>query len=355
MIVFLRIFFYIEIVGSSDLEVNLRILICQLRNHGDIIRCFPLIDAIKAIYKDAFIGFTCFPEMIETCALCNNIDVVIAQPRFKSVTDTQDETRVLDCSILEDAVAEARKYNFDLYIDLHGVFQSALFGAICGIRTRLGRSKETAKDGASLFYTVIAEVKDKELNRMERHFIITRKILKNVKPVYIQVKKKNCITIFPGSSKKGILKRWSTDRYIEIANKYRDKYYVRMVLGPEESDLVRYIRNRIDIDIVECNSWGKISKLISESGIVIGNDGEFVHLAVWKGIPSIMICGPLSPVVNGIWKYGIGQTISVPKHCICNYLWQGKCDYNHYCIDKITVADVIKAVSRVEIYLNERI
>lgn len=78
-----------------------------------------------------------------------------------------------------------------------------MFGAICGIRTRLGRSKETAKDGASLFYTVIAEVKDKELNRMERHFIITRKILKNVKPVYIQVKKKTVLQSFLGAAKKG--------------------------------------------------------------------------------------------------------------------------------------------------------
>ena len=292
--------------------------------------------------------------MVEVCALCTNIDIVIPQLRFKSVTDTQDETRVLDCSILEDAVITVKKYNFDLYIDLHGVFQSALFGAICGIKTRLGRSKETAKDGASLFYTKVVDIKEKEINKMERHFIIANKILKNVKPLCRKAEKKDYLTIFPGSSKKGILKRWSTDRYIELARKYKNKYNVRMALGPEEYNLVKYIRNRLDVSVVECNSWKEISKLVSDSGIVVGNDGAFVHLAVWKGIPSVMICGPLSPIVNGIWRYGIGQTIFVPKHCICNNLWQGKCNYNHYCLNQITVTDAVQAIGELEIYLNER-
>lgn len=67
----------------------MRILLCQLRNHGDIIRVFPLIDAIKAHFSKCYIGFTCFPEMVETCKISKNIDIVIEQPRFLPVTETQ--------------------------------------------------------------------------------------------------------------------------------------------------------------------------------------------------------------------------------------------------------------------------
>ena len=71
----------------------MRILFCQLRNHGDIIRTFPLIDAIKSIHPDWYIGFTCFMEMVNTCKLSSNIDVMLPQPRFLPVTDTQGGTR----------------------------------------------------------------------------------------------------------------------------------------------------------------------------------------------------------------------------------------------------------------------
>ena len=67
----------------------MKILFCQLRNHGDIIRIFPLIDAIKKQYPNWFIGFTCFKEMVELCKLNTNIDIIIPQPRLKPVIDTQ--------------------------------------------------------------------------------------------------------------------------------------------------------------------------------------------------------------------------------------------------------------------------
>ena len=117
----------------------MRILFCQLRNHGDIIRTFPLIDAIKSIHPDWYIGFTCFMEMVNTCKLSSNIDVILPQPRFLPVTDTQGGTRILDCSIFQECVEKVKGEHFDIYVDLHGVFQSAMFGAMCNISTRLGK------------------------------------------------------------------------------------------------------------------------------------------------------------------------------------------------------------------------
>ena len=57
----------------------MKILFCQLRNHGDIIRTFPLMDAIKSFHPEWEIGYTCFPEMMDTCRLCNSIDDIIPQ------------------------------------------------------------------------------------------------------------------------------------------------------------------------------------------------------------------------------------------------------------------------------------
>ena len=59
-----------------------------------------------------------------------------------------------------------------------------------------------------------------------------------------------------------------------------------------------------------------------------------------------MICGPLSPIVNGVWKYGVGDTVYYAERCHCVGLWQGICRNHHKCLDKITVDEVMAKVIR---------
>lgn len=323
----------------------MRILFCQLRNHGDIIRTFPLIDAIKMSHPDWFIGFTCYKEMVETCLLSENIDIVISQPRFSPVTDTQGGTRILDCTVFTEAVGKVKQQDFDLYVDLHGVFQSAVFGAMCNIRHRLGRSKETAKDGVVLFYTDICEIKDRENNRMERHFKVFNELFPEVKPMIKKTDYINdTITIFPGSSKMGMLKRWEIEYYAKVANDFCKEHRVKFVLGPEDIDIGDYLSKNTDCEILILNSWKKIFNEIIDSRVVIGNDSAYIHMAVWKSIPSIMICGPTSAIINGIWKYGPGKAVVSKNECKCPDVWKGNCNNDHKCMKNVTVIDVELAV-----------
>lgn len=324
----------------------MRILICQLRNHGDIIRTFPLIDAIKDIHPDWYIGFTCFPEMSETCKLCNNINVVIPQLRCSPVTDTQDGTRILDCSIFQESVDKVREERFDVYVDLHGVFQSAMFGAMCNIRTRLGRSSETAKDGATLFYTDICSIAEKEINRMERHFIVFNELFPEVIPVSKSNVLQNKIVIFPGSSKKGVLKRWSIERYIEVANKFGKNNDVVFGLGIEEQDIKEILEKNTKHPINVYSTWSQVEQEIDGAKLVIGNDAAYIHLAIWKNIPVIEICGPLSPFINGVWRYGIGETLYNSNRCKCPNVWKGVCKKFHECMENISVDMVINAANK---------
>ena len=89
----------------------------------------------------------------------------------------------MDCNIFQECVEKAKREHFDIYVDLHGVFQSAIFGAMCNIERRLGRSSETSKDGATLFYTDVCLITEKEINRMERHFIVFNKLFPDVRPI----------------------------------------------------------------------------------------------------------------------------------------------------------------------------
>lgn len=324
----------------------MKLLICQLRNHGDIIRTFPLIDAIKKIHPNWYIGFTCFPEMVETCRQCKNIDIVIAQPHFSPVLDTQNDTRILDCSIFHKCVNVVRKLQFNIYIDLHGVFQSSIFGAMCNIKIRLGRSSETSKDGATLFYTHICKITKKEINRMERHFMVLNDLFPEIRPVSKVNKLGSNIVIFPGSSKKGILKRWNIKYYIEVANKLSANHNVIFILGKEEQDMKEIIEHSTKCAIKVHSTWTQIGMEIDNAKLVIGNDTAYIHFAIWKNIPAIEICGPLSPVINGVWRYGIGETIYNKKRCKCLNVWNGLCKKSHECMEKISVNTVLDCANK---------
>lgn len=328
----------------------MRILFCQLRSHGDIIRTFPVIDAIRDAHPDWFLGYTCYEEMAETCKLNVNIDEIYIQPKFKPVTKTDGGTRILDCSYFTNIVNKVKHDQFDVYVDFHGVFQSALFGAICDIRKRIGRSKETAKDGAELFYNEILQVSNIENNKMERHLRLVKMLLPeiNIAKKECDLKNESCsvISIFPGSSKIGILKRWGVESYKELANNLSNKNKVEIIITPEDIDLKNELYNQKKYEVKIIDNWRDVLKQIERSMLVVGNDGVFTHMSIWKKIPTIMILGPTSATVNGIWKYGTGENIIPSLSCKCPHVWNGICNNNHRCMKSIKVEDVISAVNK---------
>ena len=326
----------------------MKILFCQLRNHGDIIRTFPLMDAIKRVHPEWKIGYTCFHEMMETCRLCNSIDDIIPQERFSPVVDTQGGTRILDCSILAESIDAVRKQKYDIYVDLHGVFQSAVFGALCGIQTRLGRSEHTTKDGAHYFYTDICEIQLREINRMERHFKIINRLFPEITPIQSksQTNMNGKILIFPGSSRAGVLKRWSIDRYIIVGEKLMQNYEVEYVIGPEENELGSQLLSRNCNNVRQIKSWRQTIEVIKSSSLVLGNDGAYLHIAIWKKVPVVMLCGPTSPTINGVWKYGEGSAIGSSVECKCANAWGGCCDKDRVCMNSITVDTVLEEVAK---------
>lgn len=325
----------------------MKILFCQLRNHGDVIRTFPLLDAVKRVHPTWKIGYTCFPEMVETCEMSEAIDFIIPQPRLKPVTDTQGETRVLDCTILKESVEMVRNIGFDIYVDLHGVFQSSMFGALCNIKYRLGRSSETSKDGASLFYTDICEISQKNINRMERHFTILNKIFPEVVPVVeSRAVESEMVSFFPGSSQMGILKRYDIEKYLVVADAISLKCKVQFVLGCEDVDLLGTLQTKTQYPVKVVREWKFVKEEILKSKVVVGNDTAYLHLAIWQRIPSIMICGPTSPQINGVWRFGVGETVCSGIVCTCPNLWNGLCEKKHNCMNDLNPTKIIDVLRR---------
>ncbi|GHV38883.1 hypothetical protein FACS1894187_18210 [Synergistales bacterium] len=328
----------------TEQNVN-KLLVCQLRNYGDIIRTFPIIDAIKHRNPNVFIGYVCFEDMCNVAELDCNIDAIHTVERLFPVKDSVDNTRLLDISCLEKTISRIKDRQYDVYIDFHGVFQSALIGMLCEIPRRISRSRQTTEDGAHLFYTEFAVVLEREINRMERHMRVAKTVFPSLEPPHITVLETNDVLVCPGSSKKGFLKRWPVERYrqlIELVVKNFDRH-VTILLGPDEVELVACFEDLSNTEVILTESWAEICRLIRRAAVVIGSDSAYIHIAVWVGKYAVPIIGPSSPVINGVWGYGPGVTVCA-NVCVCKDMWQGVCDRNHICMKSILVEDVYNMV-----------
>ena len=131
-----------------------------------------------------------------------------------------------------------------------------------------------------------------------------------------------------------------------MANELSAKHNVVFVLGVEEQDIKDELDNNTNCTIKVCSTWSQIDMEIKSSKLVIGNDAAYVHFAVWRNVPTIEICGPLSPIINGVWKYGIGETLYNPVRCKCPNIWNGVCEKAHECMEKISVDMVLEITNK---------
>lgn len=327
-------------------------MICQLRTHGDIIRTFPLIKSLKKTFPDAWIGATCFEDMKSTYFLCKDyLDEVIVQPILYLPINHFEYTRLINCEPLSHAVEKTREFSIDVYIDLHGVFQSALFGMLSNIPIICGRSYHTTKDGAHLFYNRIADIESVKINRMFRHFLIARSIFPQLEPIKdekFNIPDNGFVAFVPGSSKKGILKRWPITYYADLINIISKDERIKVILGPEEEDLYYEILNLLQcqVDLSKIDLFSYYPKIFQDCKCVVGNDSAPLHISTWLNVPTFMILGPTSPAINSPWEYSIG--ISTNYDTICNGcdIWNQRCLNNHKCMNKLSVNSVYMALKK---------
>lgn len=324
----------------------MKILFCQLRTYGDIIRTFPIISEIKKIYNP-YIGFVCFEEMKQTCLINRDIDEVITIERLKQYENNYQDTRIVDCTILDLGISRIVESNYNVYIDFHGVFQSALIGILANIPKRIGRSKENSKDGAYLFYNRKSNIKETIMNKIDLHLLNSKQLYPDLTlPINNKVKDFNEVVIIPGSSTVGVLKRWQLNKYKELVLRLSEKFkLVKVILGPEERNLTDdLIFDKTNIALYNVNNLHEFQKLVTNTSFIIGNDTSFLHMGIYLGIYVFTIFGPTDPIINGAPSYSNGRWISLNLKCTKNCdVWSGICNNQHKCMEELSIDSVYQS------------
>jgi lipopolysaccharide heptosyltransferase I len=329
-----------------------KILIVRLGSLGDIVHALPAAAALRAA----------FPR--------SRIDWVVDR-RHKDLLDlvpAVDRRFVVGEQSVLQSVKQLRQEHYDVAIDLQGLMKSAVLARGSGAARVVGFSAPHLREPlARFFYT---EPHDPRANRSGHHVVDKNVGLIEAMGVAVpagppvfplerprspapdQVRSilgigpaDRFAVINPGAAWPN--KRWPHDRFGSLARLIKERHNVRSVVlwGPGEESLAGAVQENSSgaARVAPATSIGDLVAVLGDAALVISGDTGPLHIAAAVGAPIVGIYGPTDPARNGPWADD-DESVSRFEFCQCHH--QRKCHARQWCLEDVSVDEVMRAVDR---------
>ena len=330
------------------------ILIVKLSAIGDVIHALPVACALKQTYPEARI--TWVVEKAAYDLLTNNpyIDEIIIfdKPKFKSLTGLLSNGYKFS-KLLKD-------HNFDLAIDLQGLFKSAAISYLSGAPNRLvycNARELSDKIGQRICgnhenghvvdrYLDVVRHLGCKIDQVEFPMNITELEAQKAEAIanYAGFKLENpYIVLAPGTNWPS--KCWPTTHFTKLADKLYDDHIIPVIIGgPSDNRLAQEIVDKTKIppiDLTGKTSLKQLAYIIKKSQAFVGGDTGPMHLAVAVGTRVVTMFGPTDPKRNGPYGDNCGLLLAPVS---CQGCWQRNCPKNIDCLSKVSVDEVYTTI-----------
>lgn len=278
-----------------------RVLIVKLSSLGDLIHALPTIHCLK-VGLPASITWVVNATYAPLLEYATDVDEVIPFDRERPVRG------------LWGMISELRRREFDLVIDLTGLFKSALISRLA--RGKLCVGPSYAREFSWLFYQ--QQVGSRDLNRhaVERYLDVVRALGLDegdrafplmFPPSSLPADGSQPVVVLIPSAR-WPAKLWPATSFADLAARLRrEKVRVVMVGGelPSAGDPLVGLEGVIDLR--GRTSLAELGAVLERADLVIANDTGPMHLAVALGRKVITLMGPTDPRRTG--PYGTGHRI----------------------------------------------
>lgn len=296
-----------------------RILIVKVTSLGDVIQAQPVVSDIRRFFPDVKIDWITDSSCMEIVQWNKRIDRALHAPlrRFKKAPSWKDFKAIWS------SIRQLRAEPYDVVIDIHGVYKSAIISFLARSRRRFGYlSKDLGEYGATFAYTDrFPRPHANAWCGMRQSVGQALGYLVDHPPQYnLEIPEEtNCIQ-FENSKLTAILchatskdeKKWPIDQWIDVGTNLSNQGF--RILIPwnsqaehaEASKIAAQVPNSQvlpHLTITEC------AQLIKASDLVVGVDTGLVHMAHALEIPAVMIFTATSRAHFGINTPG--RSISV--------------------------------------------
>ncbi len=335
------------------------ILIIRLSSLGDILHALPAFTALRKAYPNSRIDWLVADKCKFLLSAVRSIDGI-------HVLDTSALLRIPPdlhaWRQLWSLIRNMRKRHYDLSLDFQGLLKTAFLGLLSGARTRVGFSRELAREFPAHWFYQQTLAKPGEsvhvirLNRMLAEltgplpaaaapdFAVPEADSRHVDDLLKKHQLTDFIVINPGGG--WPTKRWDPKRYGDLAKRIRTELNlsVAVTTGPGEESYFHAIAERCGehMPLHFPVSFIQLIPLIRKARLFIGGDTGPFHLACALGVAVVGIFGPTSPARNGPWTSGD----EVIAHRLpCSFCYGRICGTKNECMD-ISVDDVFAAAVR---------
>jgi lipopolysaccharide heptosyltransferase I len=366
-----------------------RVLIIKPSALGDVINTVPVLVKLRRRYPAAGIDWLLAPAIAEWVG---RHPALTATVPFERGTLSRCWRSPAAAWGLGALLARLYRARYDLVIDLHGQFRSALFALATGSKVRVGFDRPRrvlirsstrklpesayrhgwtgAREGAWLAYTHRIELPTLDAHAIDRYLWVGRLLGLDDEPpemtVPVPEASRRRVAALLGAAADGrplaVLcpgtqwetKHWRADGFAEVARHLsRRGHLVVLAGGPAERGVSSAVARTSPgaIDLTGRTTVSEMAALVERSAVCVTNDSGPMHLAVALGRPVVSVFGPTDPLWVG--PYGRpGAVVRREMDCGPCYLRSlSRCPHGHACMNEVTAASVIE---RLEAVLSRR-
>ena len=350
---------------AASLIKEEHILCVRLSAIGDVIHALPIANAIRKAYPAAEISWIVQQKAYDLVVGNPNLDNVILLPKERWRREFKDDKKGTLKEGHQFFIELKEEYDFDLALDVHGLFKSAFTAYLSGADKIIG--PRDGREGSTLFYDQQVSLPEGKIHQIERNLHLASAIgakedevsfdIKISKAVKNKIKYlladleieagQDLIAINPFTSWES--KDWLQERYAQLADRLRTALEARVLFtgGPSDKEGVAQIMAAMDEkahNLAGETNLEELAELYRRLDLFIGGDTGPMHLAVAQGLKSIVLMGPTDPKTHG--PYGEEHLVIQPE-LKCKNCWERDCPKEeHLCMEKIRVEEVFAAVRR---------
>ena len=325
----------------------MKVLLVRLGAMGDIVHAVPVAVALRRARPGARIDWLVDTRHRAVLDLFPVADAAVAIDPAGAWRQTVDVVRSL------------RQSAYDVAIDVQGLLKSAALARFAGAARTVGFAREALREpAAARFYTETVSpdrglhVARQNLRLLSALGIDDDRIDTPARPVESGIADDVQRAVGP---RYGVInpgagwpnKQWPPEKLGEAAAAVTARHGIRwtVVWGPGEEPLARRVEASSSgaALVAPPTTLADLMALLQRAAIVVAGDTGPIHLAAAAGTPVVGLYGPTSPARNGPWSPA-DITISAFDACACHH--KRRCTAGSWCLDAVSVADVVLAVER---------
>ncbi len=357
-----------------------KILLIKLSAVGDVIHTVPVLNKLRRRYPAAQLDWLVTPGIGELLAHHPAITNVITFER----EDWSALWRLTPLVGYARLAAKLRAAGYDLVIDMHGQFRTALFARATGAPVRIGFDRpraqvwdasprtfppearkhawQGAREGSWLAYTHHIPVPTLDLHAVDRYlsigpilglddgaadfsFPIPREATNRIEALmdYYGATNKKLAVLAPGTIWE--TKQWRSDGFAEVARHFLHKGFAVTLIGAARERAVCAEVAALAPGVVNLageTTLSELAALIRRATICVTNDSGPMHLAVAVDRPVVSIFGPTDPIWIGPY-HRADAVLQAKIPCSPCYLRQlSRCRHAHACMHEVSAQAVIE-------------